>query len=147
MLRVYTGDVSSLENGKLFERFYDIVSAERQKKIDALRFDSDRRLSLGAELLLKKATEDAGYRYQTLHKSLSEKGKPFFDNLPGFCFNLSHSGTMAMCAVSDRDTGCDVEKITGSNLKIAKRFSFTISSNMSFSSSGKHLKNMLTQTV
>ena len=39
-------------------------------------------------------------------------------------FNISHSGTKVMCAVSDHDIGCDVEQIVDIDMEIAKRFFF-----------------------
>ena len=43
------------------------------------------------------------------------------ENIP-LEFNLSHSGDYAICAISDDEVGCDIEKIKDVNLKIAKRF-------------------------
>ena len=36
-------------------------------------------------------------------------GKPVFTNHPDCHFNLSHSGGMALCALSDRPVGADIE--------------------------------------
>lgn len=38
-------------------------------------------------------------------------GKPFFAGLEGRCFNLSHSGTLALCALSDRPVGVDIQVV------------------------------------
>ena len=40
---------------------------------------------------------------------VSEHGKPYFED-GRICFNLSHSGTLAVCAVSDREVGADVQQ-------------------------------------
>lgn len=37
------------------------------------------------------------------------EGKPFFPSQPDLCFNLSHSGPYALCALSRREVGADVE--------------------------------------
>lgn len=37
-------------------------------------------------------------------------GKPYFKNRPGFYFNLSHSGEYAVCALSDREVGVDIQE-------------------------------------
>lgn len=40
-----------------------------------------------------------------------ERGKPCFPGRPELCFNLSHSGPWALCALSDRDVGADLEAV------------------------------------
>lgn len=41
----------------------------------------------------------------------SSRGKPFFPNQDGFFFSLSHSGMIALCALSDGPVGVDVELV------------------------------------
>lgn len=38
-------------------------------------------------------------------------GKPFFPGHPDRHFNLSHSGSLALCALADRPVGADIEVI------------------------------------
>lgn len=38
-------------------------------------------------------------------------GKPWFPSCPDCRFNLSHSGDLGLCAVSERPVGADVERI------------------------------------
>lgn len=40
-----------------------------------------------------------------------ERGKPYFLGLKGREFNLSHSGTMALCGLSDKPLGVDIQII------------------------------------
>lgn len=40
-----------------------------------------------------------------------ERGKPYFPALPQCCFNLSHSGSLALCALSDRPVGVDIQVV------------------------------------
>ena len=107
----------------LFDELYRKVSEERRKKIDALRFDKDRRLSLGAELILHETLRRYGYDPAREIKIMrGENGKPYLAGEGGIYFNLSHSGEYVMCAVSDREIGCDIQKITNSDYRIAERF-------------------------
>ena len=41
----------------------------------------------------------------------AEGGKPFFPAFPHCRFNLSHSGDFALCALSDREVGADIQRI------------------------------------
>lgn len=40
-----------------------------------------------------------------------QRGKPYFPHLPRCQFNLSHSGTLALCALSDRPVGVDIQMV------------------------------------
>ncbi len=38
-------------------------------------------------------------------------GKPFFDNVEGPYFSISHSANFVACAISSKEIGCDIERI------------------------------------
>lgn len=116
-IKLYIADVSALSDPALFDRAYKAASEKRRKKIDRLRQDRDKRLSLGAECLLKIALKNEGiddFEYQ-----YGEHGKPYIDDIE---FSISHSGDYALCAVSNREVGCDIEQIGTADLRLAKRF-------------------------
>ncbi len=117
----YTADVSALADERLFQAAYRAVPPERQAKADRLRLPEDKRLSLGAALLLRHALSEAGITGEPRFAVRGE-GKPCLDRETGVCLNLSHSGTVAACAVSPYEIGCDVEKIGGGGLPLARRF-------------------------
>ncbi len=48
-------------------------------------------------------------------------GKPFIVGSE-ISFNLSHSGNYALCALSDKNVGCDIQQITPCNQRVARRF-------------------------
>ena len=73
------------------------------------RFEKDRHLCLGAGLLLACALRRAGASDLSLH--CLSNGKPELAIAQNLHFNLSHSGTLAVCAVSDQSVGVDVEVI------------------------------------
>lgn len=118
---LYMTDVSLLAGSRLFDAALAAVPAYRREKVNRLRMPADRMLSLGAGLLLRRAMRVCGIPEDA---PLSEQGngKPVFPDYPDFHFNLSHSGTMAVCAVSPHDVGCDIEKDRADSLKIARRF-------------------------
>ncbi|MCI5700737.1 MAG: 4'-phosphopantetheinyl transferase superfamily protein [Lachnospiraceae bacterium] len=119
MNKIYISQTKELTNDELFRRLYYIVSEERRKKIDKLVFRKDKILSLAAGILLKKSLSDIGINEFCLE--YGKYGKPYIKNKNIF-FNLSHSEDMVMCAVSDMEIGCDVEKISDIDMEIAKRF-------------------------
>lgn len=56
-----------------------------------------------------------------LRYECSPKGKPMLVDFPGVHFSLSHSGTMAACAVAACPVGIDVQKFAGIRDKISSR--------------------------
>ena len=72
----------------------------------------------GAVEYLAEETEDAyGLLSRLLDLSALPRmerrpgGKPWFPDRPELCFNVSHSGGLALCAVSDGPVGADVELV------------------------------------
>ena len=120
--KIYTTDVSILENKNIFLCLYNLVSPERKSKTDRMVFDKDKRLSLGAGVLLEAALADQGVNDMTF--TTKQNKKPCLAHTDNISFNISHSGTKVMCSVSDKDIGCDVEQITDIDMEIAKRFFF-----------------------
>jgi len=119
-IKIYTADVGSLTDTRCFQRLYDRVSPERRAKADRMRFEKDKCLSLGAGALLEAALAAEGVSDRTM--TVAHDGKPRLKHEQNVRFNLSHSGTKVMCAVSDSEIGCDVEQIKEPDMKIAKRF-------------------------
>ena len=117
----YTADVSALEDERLFQAAYRAVPPARQEKIDRLRCPGDKRLSAGAALLLHLALREAGVPEDRMCFLMRGEGKPCLAT-GEVSFNLSHSGTVAACAVSPFEIGCDVERIGNGGLPIARRF-------------------------
>ena len=105
--QIYIADVACLRNEKLFAECYGSVNKRRQAKIDRMRFYKDKRLSLGAEVLLQQACRDFGISYKDAFVAENKYGKPYFTNV-GLEFNLSHSGERVMCIMSEQSVGCDV---------------------------------------
>jgi 4'-phosphopantetheinyl transferase len=121
-VKVYVADVKALEDAELFNRLYALVPARRQKKINEISFAKDKRCSLGAELVLKKALCDIGITEYEF--SFGERGKPYINGENKIYFNLSHAWGRVMCVISQKEVGCDVEKIRDVDLRVAKRFFF-----------------------
>lgn len=103
-------DVSELEDACLFQHALSSIPWENRKhSIMKLRFHKDQRLSLGAGVLATYALRQTGAKDLTLE--YGDYGKPYLAREGGIHFNLSHSGTLAVCAVSDHPVGIDVEQL------------------------------------
>ena len=110
----------NIENLNL-KKAYGLVSKDRQEKIDFYKFDKDKKLSCGAYLLLKKLLTDENITDPIFE---TEKyGKAYISNYENIYFNLSHSGKIVLCAISDMEVGADVEYIDPEiDLDIAKHY-------------------------
>ena len=105
----------------LYAEAYALMPDCRIRKTDRFRQEKDKRLSVAAGLLLRKAAVDAGMDPDVLkHLEEGEHGKPFCPGLP-FHFNLSHSGNLAVCAVSREEIGVDVETARALSEAVKKR--------------------------
>lgn len=99
------------------------ISEQRMKKINAFRFEDDKKRSLCVEILLRHILIG---RYNVVDKDLmfsyNKYGKPSLvgDGMPEF--NLSHSGAWVVCATADKDIGVDIERVEDVKLSIAKSY-------------------------
>ena len=102
-------DVSSLKDPAHFRHGLSLLrNKERKEKALAFRYENGRALSLGVSLLLEQALREAGITEFEL--SLEPQGKPALVH-QDLHFSLSHSGTIAVCALSCSPIGADVELI------------------------------------
>lgn len=118
MAKIYLSNVSCLNDDILFNKAYSLVDKNRQEKIDKLNFRKDKILSLGSYVVLLYSLKQEKYN-KPLTFTYNENGKPYLKNI---YFNISHSGDYVMCAISNEEIGCDIEKIKEIDMKIAKRF-------------------------
>ena len=117
----YIADVSALSDAALYNAAFGMMPEERKAKTARCRFEKDKLLSVGAWALLCYALEREGIDARELSFDVSCDGKPYIAKGEA-CFNLSHSGTLVMCAVSNSELGCDLEKIKDADMDIAERF-------------------------
>lgn len=106
---IYALNSDVFSDEKLFGFYYDAMPQNRKEKIDRLRFDKDKRLSLGASVLIQKALHLFELSYADIE--YNKYGKPLITCKENAFFNISHSGNMVVCAVSEHKVGVDIEKI------------------------------------
>jgi len=95
------------------------ISPERRTQALGYRHERDRRLSVAAYLLLKEALRKECGVVGNPRVARGPNGKPFLPDFPGIHFNLSHCPTAAVCVVSDRPVGVDVEEIASVDWEVA----------------------------
>lgn len=119
MIKLVYCDVSDLDLAKT----YQYLSDERKEKVNSFRFDKDKRLSAGAYLLLMKLLDEENITQPVFETG--KYGKAYIANCKDMYFNLSHSGKVVACAISDREVGVDVEYNDPEiDLNIAKHYFF-----------------------
>lgn len=117
MVKIYIADVTPLKEEKLYRNLYSAMDAGRCTKADRFLFAKDKRLCIGAGALLRFALQEEKVSYFSFAEH--PNGKPYLMGKEKLYFNLSHSEEVVMCAVSDREVGCDVEKKTGFDYELA----------------------------
>lgn len=117
VVRVYALNIEDMPDPKENMEILEQLSEHRKEQVIRCSQLKGRRETAGAGLLLKKVFELYGVSEEDI--TYGWNGKP---EVEGFYFNLSHSEDMVICAVSEKEVGCDIEKITKWNEKIAKRF-------------------------
>ena len=121
-LKVYTINTDEFSDEAYFKACYRQLAASRREKTDGYRFLADKKLSVGAGILLDKGLREYGLRESEVKFAYGENGKPYLPEYPQIHFNLAHSGTMALAVFADVEVGCDIEEVKTAGLKLAKRF-------------------------
>jgi 4'-phosphopantetheinyl transferase len=114
-------EVSAAERGALFA----LLNLEERRRAGRFHFEADRDAFIASHgwvrtLLGRYLNADP----RGLEFTFGERGKPALRGAP-LRFNLSHSGSMAACAVArNEEVGIDIERVrpTGDLENIARRF-------------------------
>ncbi|MGN0159521.1 MAG: 4'-phosphopantetheinyl transferase family protein [Brotaphodocola sp.] len=127
MTHIYFLDVSlsnhsEKEKEMVLKQIFPVLTPQRRKKVEELRFLEDKLCSAGAGVLFDLGLKRYGLKASEVEVAYKENQKPYIKDHPGIHFNLSHSGFMVMAAFSDHEIGCDIEKIKKENLNLARRF-------------------------
>lgn len=112
MLKLYYGNICSLQDEQVLECVFKSVNEQRRKKVLRCKQEKDKYRSLLAGYLLRIALEDAEMDYDNISVSILGNGKPVILESPHIQFSLSHAGDYAVCVISDRPVGVDIETKT-----------------------------------
>lgn len=122
MNQIAVMDVLPLADENCFKRCLETLSDERREKVLSRGTAADRRLSLGAGLLLRDGLRSLGLHEREMRYAKAENGKPYFENRPDLHFNISHSGSKVAVAFAECEVGCDIERVKPINFALARRF-------------------------
>lgn len=113
--------ISSAEIGdELLAEWLLEADESKRREISLMRQADKRRLRIAADHLCRTAAAEAlGLSPAEVKFGKNEHGKPITD---GMEFNLSHSSDIAVCAVSDKPVGIDIEALREIRPDAAKRF-------------------------
>lgn len=100
------------------------LSKARQEKINSYKYAINKKQSLGAGILLKEALKKYKIKEKNIILKTNEYGKPYIENYENIYFNISHSNDYSILVISNKEVGCDIEKIKRINkFVIGKCFS------------------------
>lgn len=103
-------------------KWYSLMREEKKNRVDKNRFLIKKKQTVAGEMLARKAISQwCNVPPESIVFFTKEHNKPYAKDL-NVEFNISHSGDMVVCAVSNTPIGIDIEKIRPIDLKIAKRF-------------------------
>ncbi|MCR4989270.1 MAG: 4'-phosphopantetheinyl transferase superfamily protein [Lachnospiraceae bacterium] len=141
ILGIYRSDISIYEDPALYKEHLELSSDERRHKIERIKPEKSKKLSLLCTHMLDEALKEFSLREKDMAYGYNEHGKPFFSERPDIVFNFSHSGDHALLCIDmsnaslkDKETkqagiskshftiknvpdeyvlgiGCDIEKI------------------------------------
>ncbi|MEI4830696.1 4'-phosphopantetheinyl transferase superfamily protein [Bacillus sp. FJAT-53711] len=99
------------------------ISSERVNNIKRFKFEEDKIRSILGELLVRYTIcKNSNIENSDIYFKKNEFGKPYIDCNYGIYFNLSHSGSYLICAISNQNIGIDIEKIQDIDIAIAHNF-------------------------
>lgn len=121
MIKIYGFDITKRPDD-FFEKLYNSLDAERQKKADKIKNKNAKKLSIVSYMLSKYALFSvSGVPFDEIQIKTDENGKPYAKNAD-FYFNVTHTGNIVLCAVSDAPVGIDAEFLRSVDLKIADKY-------------------------
>lgn len=96
------------------EMYYNLISKNRKERVEKYIFIMDKLRAIYGEILLRYAIiENAEISNESISFSHNPFGKPLLEN-SNLHVNLSHSGDIVICVVSNAEVGIDIEKHTNS---------------------------------
>lgn len=110
-MKIYFVEISEKENYEL-NNLLRFLSKEKREKLMRYQFPIDRKLSLYAELLVRKyVMHTLRINNDDIKFGTNQYRKPFLQGCPEIKFNISHTRNAIAVAFSNQEVGVDIEKI------------------------------------
>ena len=122
MTIIHYAETNLMQARSVFESQYASLPDFRKNKADRLKIKSSKNLCIASWLALRSASVYFGINADTAGFDYDTNGKPFFRDYPNTFISISHSGSIATCAISDKPTGIDIEQINTPKEGICERF-------------------------
>lgn len=124
-MQIWYADVSDMTETQI-TGYLTELSEYRREKVNKLRYEKDKRLSVAAGILLDRALKEYYLAEKDCRYQVMEHGKICFTDHPEISFNISHSGCFAALIFhkgtkNDLSCGIDIEMIQGGREKIVNR--------------------------
>ena len=107
MITLVSEDIWSFDLGAALKE----ISEQRREQALKFKYEQGQRLCVLAYQLLKQGLQEAYGITENPVFVYNEHGKPSIVGHPEICFNLSHCKEAAVCVISDKPVGVDVESI------------------------------------
>lgn len=107
-MKLYYSSTGELVEPDCFDYYLNRVQPIRRDKVNKCKNGADKRRSLVAGILLRHALLQEKISYDHAVFSVCERGKPRMEGGRLF-FSISHANELAVCVISDRDIGVDIE--------------------------------------
>lgn len=119
-MKKYFCDITEIDPRE-FEQWYHEMQPERQEKCGKLKKVTAQKLCIAADHLARiSISESLNTKPENIRILTSPSGKPYLMDNPLY-FSISHSETMAVCAVSLRSVGIDIEHLRQIKPEIQER--------------------------
>ena len=107
-MKWYHLDIREMTEAR-YQEYYAMADEIRRRKADSCRNEEDRLCSIAGDHLARLAiSAHCGVPMESIQFGRTAEGKPYAIGLDVH-FNISHSGHLAACAVSDKPVGIDVQ--------------------------------------
>jgi 4'-phosphopantetheinyl transferase len=118
-MKLYKAYISKFD-AEEYEKYFSMMSSDRQADVNRKRFDDDKKRSvLGEKLVRLGIAELSGVLPEEIILRRTDKGKPYAEGLD-IAFSVSHSEDMVICAVGKGKIGADVEHIRHINRNVSR---------------------------
>jgi len=103
-------------------RFVKYISPERRERVERMRSERDRIISVLAELTVRlRIMQETGMKNEEISFDYGEHGKPFLHGRDDFQFSFSHASGYVAFVCGSRSVGVDIERNDREKEKIASK--------------------------